>query len=80
MSPLWFVLRRQLNILLDDTVRAGLSMVEVGEGSVVIGVSRVVSPFRFVLIAKLNILLNYAVRASLSVVEMGEGSVIVRIS
>ena len=62
VAPFWlvFLLSGELNVLLDDAVRRGFTVVKVGERSVVVRISTIVSPFWFVLLlfSKLNIFLD----------------------
>ena len=70
------------SILLNNTVWACFTMVEMSERSIVVWISTVVSPIWFVsfLWIKLNILLNNWVWGSLSVIEMGEWTIVVRVA
>ena len=90
MSPSWFVVDVgiELNvksIVAINVVWAGFSIVEVGERSVVVRVSRVVSPSWFVvdLGVELNIesiVTVHVVRAGFAVVEVSEWTVVVGVS
>lgn len=87
MSPLWLVfdLLSDLNIeaiIHVDVVWGSLTMVEVGEGSVMVRVSRIMSPLWLIL----NLLVNLNIKsiivinivwASLSVIEVSEWTVVV---
>lgn len=87
MAPSWFIVHLgvELNvesIVTGDLVRAGLTVVEVSEGSVVVRVSRIVSPswLVFDLGVELDIktvIAGNLVWAGLSIVEVGERSVVI---
>ena len=77
--PLFLV---KLDILLQHRVRAGLAVIEMGEWTIIVRVSAIVSPFPLValLVLELDIFLGHGVGRSFSVVEVSGGSVVVGVA
>ena len=74
------VLLTKLNIILGHLVWTSLTMGEVGEWSIIVGISAIVSPLVLIRSIELNIILSDFVWTSLSMSEVSSWSIVIGIS